>query len=146
MVVQFEPSLLSASLALGKAMHQESRYKNMGFSETKITQLLTNQNCFCALAKSGENYIGFIFGLIQESWFCEEKIGFDLGLYVLPEYRGKGLAALRLIQSFERHCKSKGCSQISLSSSASIYEEKALRLYEKLGYIKCGFTTYKNFI
>lgn len=145
MIVEFEPSLLNASLTLGKAMHQESRYKNMRFSETKITKLLTNPNCFCALAKSGGNHIGFILGLIQESWFCEEKIGFDLGLYVLPEYRGKSLAALRLIQSFERHCKSKGCSQISLSSSASIFEEKALRLYEKLGYIKCGFATYKNF-
>jgi hypothetical protein len=54
------------------------------------------------------------------------------------------MAPIRLIRAFEDFCKSKGCVEIRLSSSASIDEEKASRLYKMLEYKQCGFITYKN--
>ena len=146
MIIPYEPSLLPIAYKLGKMFHQESRYRDIPFSEEKISKLLDNPNCFCSLAKSGEDYIGFIFGLVQQSWFSDSKTGFDLGLFIVPEQRGKSMAPIRLIKAFEDYCRNQGCTEITLSSSASIYEKKALRLYEKLGYSKCGFITYKNIL
>ena len=125
-------------------MHEESRYRNMPFSEAKIATLLQNPNCFGSFAKAGDVYIGFIWGLVQDVWFSDCKTGSDLGLYILPEYRGKSMAPIRLIRAFEDFCKSRGCVEIRLSSSASIDEEKASRLYKMLEYKQCGFITYKN--
>ncbi len=126
-------------------MHEESRFRDMPFLESKIANLLKNPNCFCSLAKAGDVYIGFIWGLVQDAWFSDSKTGFDLGLYILPEYRGRSMAPVRLIKAFEDFCQSKGCFEITLSSSADIQEQKAFRLYEKLGYNKCGFVTFKTF-
>ena len=116
----------------------------MPFLEAKIANLLQNPNCFGSFAKSGDIYIGFIWGMVQEMWFSDCKTGSDLGLYILPEYRGKSMAPIRLIRAFEDFCKSRGCVEIRLSSSASIDEEKASRLYMMMQYNHCGFITYKN--
>ena len=132
------------AIQLGRRMHEESRYRNMPFSEAKIATLLQNPNCFGSFAKAGDVYIGFIWGLVQDVWFSDCKTGSDLGLYILPEYRGKSMAPIRLIRAFEDFCKSRGCVEIRLSSSASIDEEKASRLYKMLEYKQCGFITYKN--
>jgi GNAT superfamily N-acetyltransferase len=144
MIVLYEPSLLDATVDLAKKMHLESRYKDLPFISAKFETLLKNPSTFCALVKSDQKFIGGILGMVQESWFSSTKIGFDLALYMVPEYRGTTLAPIRLIKLFEDFCKQRGCCQISLSSSASIQDKSALRLYEKLGYINCGFTTYKN--
>ena len=144
MIIPYEPSLLPIAIQLGRRMHEESRYRNMPFSEAKIATLLQNPNCFGSFAKAGDVYIGFIWGLVQDVWFSDCKTGSDLGLYILPEYRGKSMAPIRLIRAFEDFCKSRGCVEIRLSSSASIDEEKASRLYKMLEYKQCGFITYKN--
>lgn len=144
MIVPYENSLLPVIHELAVSFHEESRYRDMPFSADKITRLLENPNSFCALAKSGERYIGAIFGMVQPSWFSEKNVGFDLGLYIVPAYRGKSLAPVRLIKKFEEFCHSKNCIEIALSSSANIHEDRALRLYEKLGYTRCGFISFKN--
>lgn len=144
MIIPYEPTLLPIAIQLGRRMHEESRYRNMPFSEAKIATLLQNPNCFGSFAKAGDVYIGFIWGLVQDVWFSDCKTGSDLGLYILPEYRGKSMAPIRLIRAFEDFCKSRGCVEIRLSSSASIDEEKASRLYKMLEYKQCGFITYKN--
>ena len=146
MIIPYEPSLLPIAIQLGRRMHEESRYRNMPFSEAKIATLLQNPNCFGSFAKAGDVYIGFIWGLVQDVWFSDCKTGFDLGLYILPEYRGKSMAPVRLIKSFEEFCRSKNCYEISLSSSVKVNDLTVSRLYEKLGYHECGFITYKNIV
>jgi GNAT superfamily N-acetyltransferase len=144
LIIPYEPTLLPIAIQLGRRMHEESRYRNMPFSEAKIATLLQNPNCFGSFAKAGDVYIGFIWGLVQDVWFSDCRTGSDFGLYILPEYRGKSMAPIRLIRAFEDFCKSRGCVEIRLSSSASIDEEKASRLYKMLEYKQCGFITYKN--
>lgn len=144
MIFLYESSLLRVVLDLGRKFHEESRYRDIPFSEEKIARLLSGPNFFCALAKSKNIFIGGIFGFVQQPWFSEEKVGFDLGLYILPEYRGKSMAPIRLIKAFEDYCHAQGCSEVTLSSSAGVRENNALRLYEKIGYEKCGFISYKN--
>jgi ribosomal protein S18 acetylase RimI-like enzyme len=144
MVVSYEPSLLPTFLAISRQFHLESRFKDVPYAQDKVTKLLSNPNAFCALYKVGDNHVGGMLGLVQEHWFTHAKVGFDLGLYILPSYRGRTSAPVRLVRAFEAFCESKGCFEISLSSSAQIHEQRALRLYESMGYKRSGFMSHKS--
>lgn len=143
MILRYEPRFQQIALQLGRAMHQESRYKNYDYSDKKILQLLQNPNVFCACSMVNDTVVGFFIGIVQPLWFSEQKIGFDLALYILPEHRG-GTYAIRLIKAFEAFCIEQGCVEINLSSSADISTELAQRLYAKLNYQPCGFISRKE--
>jgi GNAT superfamily N-acetyltransferase len=145
MIIPYEPKLLPVIQDAAKRFHVESRFREMPYSEDKITQLLNNPNVFCVLAKISNRYIGGMIGMVQEHWFSEARIGFNLGLYILPEYRGKSSAPIRLLKAFEGFCHSKNCFEIVLGSNSGIHEQRALRLYENLGYEKSGFVSHKRF-
>lgn len=144
MIVPYEPSLLPTFLNIAKQFHVESRFRDVPFAQDKVTKLLSNPNAFCALYKVADNYVGGMLGLVQEHWFTRSLVGFDLGLYILPAYRAKTSAPVRLVRAFEAFCESKGCFEIGLSSSAQIHEKRALRLYESMGYKPSGFVSHKT--
>ena len=131
-------------MQMGRAIHKESRFRAYNYSEAKILKLLENPHIFCAFSFTNETAVGFFLGFIQQIWFSEDKYGFDLALYILPEHRG-GTYAVRLIKEFEKFCAEHGCVEVCLSSSAEISTNSALRLYNKLGYKEIGFITRKGF-
>ena len=144
MIVRYDPSYKDVALRLGRAIHEESRFsERFSYSEAKILRLLVNPDVFCGLSIVNGEAIGFFLGIVQQMWFSETKIGFDLGLYILPKYRG-GTYAVRLIREFEKFCREKNCAEITLSSTAEISTELAERLYKKLGYKKSGFIARKD--
>ena len=143
MIVTYQPSLLPVVHDMARQFHLESRYRDMPFAQDKVTRLLAHPNGFCALAKTGNHYVGGILGIVQEHWFSAASVGVDLGLYVLPEYRGKSPAPIRLIKAFEAFCYSRNCFEIMLASSSNIHEDRALRLYQHLGYTRCGSISHK---
>ena len=145
MITRYDASFKDIALKLGRAIHEESRYKNFDYSEKKILRLLENPAVFCAFSIVDHKPIGFFLGIVQQVWFSETKYGFDLGLYILPEHRG-GTHAVRLIRAFEQFCKEQGCAEITLSSSAEISTALAEKLYKKLGYHNCGFISRKDII
>ncbi len=177
MIVPYEPRFQDAALKLGGAMHAESRYRDLQYSEKKVLALLQNPNVYAAFSIASpspakdwgvlpyppslraapcagvpksqndlgieETIVGFFIGIVQPLWFSEQKTGFDLALYILPEHRG-GTYAVRLIKAFEAFCAFKGCVEVNLSSSAEISTELARGLYARLGYQECGFISRKD--
>ena len=85
MIVHYESSLKSVALEFGKRMHEESRYKDLIFSDEKVLGLLEHPNTYCAYSKVNGVITGFFIGFIQELWFSRTKIGLDLALYILPK-------------------------------------------------------------
>src|ERR1700722_12618400 len=142
MIVRYHPGLKDVAMRLGRAIHAESRFRDYDYSENRILRLLENPSVFCAIAMQEKAPVGFFMGIVQQMWFSETKYGFDLGVYILPEYRG-GATVVRLIRAFEKFCKEQGCAEITLSSSADISTELARRLYARLGYQDCGFISRK---
>lgn len=144
MITRYNPAIhKELAIKMGRAIHAESRFRNYNFSEARILKLLDNPNVFCAFSFKEDQAVGFLMGIIQPIWFSEDKAGFDLSLYIVPECRG-GTYAVRLIKEFELFCKQNGCVEVNLNSSAEISTETALRLYKKLGYKECGFITRKE--
>lgn len=145
LIRRYEPCFREAAIELGRSMHMESRFRELEFSENKVLQLLERPNVFGAFSLTGNCITGFFLGVVQPMWFSEARFGFDLALYMRPEYRQRRTPdAVRLIREFEKFCAEQGCSEINLGSTAEISTESAKRLYAKLGYKECGFISRKE--
>ena len=60
------------------------------------------------------------------------------GMAVLPEWHGRGIAE-KLLQSAEAELAARGCSRVTLDTTGPL--QRAMRFYEKHGYIATGRTT-----
>lgn len=131
-------------LELGKYLHGESRYKDTKYNVQTIWNLLNMISQYperyqISYYKNKENkIIGFFIGQVTLEYFTGNIIASDLGMYVLPEYRGSRIF-LRLLQSFEDWAKSTGAKKIILYHSTGINPEKSKNLFPKLGYENYGY-------
>jgi len=85
------------------------------------------------LYKNGLENIGMC-KLIRQK-YRNEHILYLGGLAIHPDYFGKGFGK-KMMQEIIDFCKKKGVSRIELS--VAIHNEKAIRLYEKVGFTKEG--------
>ena len=85
------------------------------------------------LAYDNDLPIGFIYGYLkfQEGNFVDKSVAFIDALYVLENYRNKGIAKA-LINKFYDWCKENNISIVEISVFKDNIE--AINLYKKLGY------------
>lgn len=81
--------------------------------------------------------VGFIMGGVERPWYSPEPEAYEMLLAVFPEYRGSSVA-YRLIKSFMRTSKELGAVKVSVGTSLGIADDRALRLYERLGFTQTG--------
>ena len=75
-----------------------------------------------------------IVGFIREQKLKKKHKSFVWGMYVDPEFRGKGIAKKLLQEVINRAKKIYGLSKIILSVTTP--QTHALRFYENLGFVK----------
>ena len=143
MIIEYDKKWRDQAMAIGRRMHQESRFKNFKFDETQIEKLLNSGRCCVLLSIIDQQVVGFFVGVVTPQWFGPDLSGCDLGMYIDPEHRG-GTTAMRFMKKFEEYCQQKGCVTIALGSSAEISTDAARRLYTGLGYKECGFLAHKE--
>jgi L-amino acid N-acyltransferase YncA len=132
---------LPAICVLGRIMHEESTFAPMDYDVERVKQTigdLMHKSQFVVVAedKNGE-VIGGMAGMVTQSWFGSDMVANDLSLFIHPNHRG-GMLAVRLIKAFVQWARLAGAKQIRpgvISGNAT-----AVRLYEKLGFAKCGAT------
>lgn len=132
-----------AFIELSHKMHAESSFKDIGFNDSKVFNLVQDSDVFLALYKRDDKYIGFMLAGISTYFFGDETSSYDMALFVDPEYRG-GFAVVRLVQSYEDWARSKNVSEIYLSQFTGVDIDKTSKLYSKLGYTQLGCTTKKR--
>lgn len=131
---------LSAMVALGQAMHQESpRYRDMQFDTAKVGRLL--QHLVTAgdaagvvlVAEEGGLLIGGAIGIAGERWFGPDRYVTDLAVYLSPDHRG-GRAFMRLVDAFEEWTAAQGVTKLDIGVSTGVHVERTVCAYERLGY------------
>jgi len=128
---------------LGYLMHQESHYRFLDYSPTKIANLIerskTNPDSICVFVaeKNGE-IIGFFVGLKTEYWFGSDSMTCDLALYVKSDYRGCS-AAPRMLKAYETWAEGLDVKEINVGTSTDINSERTIGLYKKLGYSTASY-------
>ena len=143
MIVPYSPELFGVVNGLAQAMRDEGAFKNCGWNSEKFETLLARPDVFCALVGDERGYYGGIIGIISTQFFSDDVCASDLGLFVLPEFRG-GSAAIKLVKVYEDWAIANGAKEISLSQSTGIAIEKTMALYEHLGYELTGFSAKKE--
>lgn len=73
----------------------------------------------------------------EYSYFCEGKIPEISDLWIVPEYRGKGLATL-LIKELEKLAQKEGYEEIGIGVGLNSHYGAAQKLYFHLGYAPDG--------
>lgn len=141
-------------MAMGRALHAESpRYSVLSYSDYKVEQML--QRCIVGtlvtepaggafVAVKHGRLVGGIVGFITELFFSYEKIASDHTFYIVPEERGKGRAAVLLVQALEEWAAAQGAVDIVVGTSTRIEPEATASFYEKLGYQRYGYVMMKK--
>lgn len=78
-----------------------------------------------------------MLGAISELWFNRQKIATDMGLFIVPEKRGQGLA-IEFLTAYLDWAKAQGAREAYLGISTGVNVEATERLYSKFGFAKVG--------
>lgn len=130
---------LPALAVLGREMHDTSSYAGMDYDADRLKKTITelmNKSQFVVVAEgtNGE-LIGGMLGMCTQSWFGRDMVANDLALFVTRDERG-GMAAVKLIKAFVQWAKLAGAKQIRPGVTTG--HERAEKLFERLGFARCG--------
>jgi putative acetyltransferase len=105
--------------------YQYPLYPPESFQGINITQLDEGE-ITCFMARVDDDWAGCACLYITRQGLAEMK-----RVYVNPLFRGQGIASL-LIAAMEKKLKALGHRELFLETG--VFQEKAITLYEKLGY------------
>lgn len=134
-------------VGLTRAMHAEApHYAPYPFEPAKLKawgQLcIEDEHWLCLLAWHGREAVGFIAVGSVEMIFSSERTIDDLGLYVLPSWRGTS-CAVRLVRQMEAWAASRG-KVIRLGVTTGTNPEPTTRFLNRLGYRQTGVLLTKQ--
>lgn len=134
---------IDTCIELARDMVTESSYRDIPFHEAKMRStfnyiLYNPTQAFCFVACDDNNkVVGGILGYISEYIFSFEKVVSDYVLFLHPSVRGT-LCAARLVKEYTRWATEHGAMKAVLGITSEVEEERTGRLYEALGYRRCG--------
>lgn len=102
-------------------------------TDEKVKQLidpLLGKGCYYLIATDEDKLMGWILLGPSKDQFSDEIIGFIYELYVIQEFRRKGIAKHLMARAIE-HLKSEGYPEIRLGVFA---ENQAIQLYKQMGF------------
>ncbi|MFC7319897.1 GNAT family N-acetyltransferase [Halobacillus campisalis] len=117
---------------IGESLQEGSRgFYQIGRDQaSKMMQDVLDEDGQIQIAKDGETIIGWVLYGQQKDSFTGEDIGFIYDLFVMQEYRGRGIAK-SLMENAMTELKLQGMNSVRLVVYAGNY---AKELYEKLGF------------
>ncbi|WVH05410.1 acetyltransferase [Agrobacterium phage Alfirin] len=136
--LQHIPSLL----AFLEELHEETPTFNVTedhvWVESQLIRMIGDENhiMLCVTGDAGE-VIAVMFGAVGSQWYSPDLEGYEMLLAVSPRYRGSPVA-YRLINRFVGECKRRHAKTIFAGSSLGIHDERAVALYERLGFVRHG--------
>jgi ribosomal protein S18 acetylase RimI-like enzyme len=96
----------------------------------QLVEPLLKKDCYYLISTENNKLMGWILIGGSKDQFSNKTIGFIYELFVLDEYRGKGISK-QLINTAVEQLKQEGYSEIRLN----VFEgNKAIKLYENLGF------------
>ncbi len=102
-----------------------------------LDRMLADSSCWCALALAGgkARAVITVSTVLYVEWGRLGEIG---DLYVVPQYRGRGLAR-RLIEHANDWWRARGCSAVSATiAPADERRERLSQFYARLGFAQTG--------
>ncbi|MEJ9233291.1 GNAT family N-acetyltransferase [Peribacillus butanolivorans] len=96
----------------------------------QLVQPLLKTGSYYLIAIEDDKLMGWILLGASKDQFTDKMNGFIYELYVIEEFRGKGISK-QLMRTAINHLKQAGHSEVRLSAYA---KNQAIKLYEKMGF------------
>lgn len=134
---------LDTLVDFGKRLTKESpTFQHQGFDEDRAIQLFSHlidkhESIFLA-CDDYSNVVGALIGCIDVDWRTGQRLAFEQGVYVLPEYRATGSGS-ELVQYFVEWAKLNNADRIQLGTITGIHADKTVSFYQSLGFDLVGY-------
>lgn len=134
---------LPSLLALGERMHAESpRFSRLRFDADRLrstlSSLIGSDSGFLWVAENAAgNLTGGMAAVVVQHWASSDLVATDLALFMDPSARGS-LAPLRLLTRYRQWAAERGAKLIQVGVTTGVDTETTARLYEQLGFSRCG--------
>ena len=121
-------------------LHAESRFAHMHFDREDMkalieTGLIVPEYFFCEVITDDGQFAGALFASINKSFFGRDKWAQDILFFVLPEYRGRCVSALRRLGAhYQAWAQERGAKVIDLKAATGIDPERTSAFFEHLGF------------
>lgn len=102
----------------------------------RLVEPLLEKGCCYFIAAEQDTLMGWILIGSAKDQFTDETIGFIYELYVIQEFRGKGISK-HLMRSAMEHLQSEGYREIRLGVFAGNH---AIELYKQMGFTERNTT------
>lgn len=129
-----------ALVALGKRMHEITRFRMFPYDEKRVAQALKaalvhgRRRYVCFVAEDGEKQVaGTLLAVLERHIFSEQLIASVMHYDVLPERRMGG-HGLRLMKAFETWARNREVAEISFGINSGGAHEKVATFARRIGF------------
>lgn len=109
----------------------------------KIRSLVLSPKTLFLTAWDGNSLVGYTCGILHENIFNDRLRVSDVGVFVLPKYRGSSTSK-RLIEHMEQWAREQGAQEIWLGQTTGDDIDQVIKYYNRLGYKTKGFNGVKE--
>ncbi len=128
-------------IALGRAMHSESRYAVLPFSPEKLAdlgaRLIEWPDGFLQVASKDGRIVGLMAAFVTEHFCSTAKVAGEYALYVDRDSRGTR-AAPYLLRAYKAWAESRGAVLVSAGITTGVHTDVTAKLYSALGFKQVG--------
>jgi GNAT superfamily N-acetyltransferase len=143
MIIRLNTDHIEDVLAMLSYLHDESKEfsahpEDADWVTNSLIRMLNDpKHIMLGVTDPYGSLIAVMFGAVAPQWYSPRLEAYEMLLAVVPAYRGSPVA-YRLIKEFERESASLGACNITVGTSLGIADERAVALYNRLGYSHCG--------
>ena len=132
-------------LVLGRAMHKESAFSYLNWSDDKASKLFircVNNKNYCLFVSEKDGVLtGMIGGQVSEYFFGNDLILSDFVWFVDHENRGK-ITSIRLLKMFIDFGKQWNVAEVCIGVSTQVLLDRTDKLLKRFDFENVG-GTYK---
>jgi hypothetical protein len=132
---------------LASHMHQEGVYSPYNFNGNKLHRHIegyVDKEHSCGFVYIRDDTIqGAVFGHLDNHYFGDSSLAIQNGFFIKKEARG-GMAAIKLLRSFEDWAVTKDVDCICFSTSNNGKDDRWLKFCEARGYEHVGYVFHKK--
>jgi len=127
---------------IGRLMHEESPYWSaFKYSEERTAATLKRViDCempgIAVVYERAGKIVGGLIAVAVTHWACDMNQACDLGLFVVPEHRGR-CVSVALVREYIRWCKEVG-AECTIGISTGVDEARTEKLFELCGGTRGG--------
>lgn len=129
---------IAALVELGHICHEESRFAHLPYDTERVAARFTKMidrprtGTFFVAARPAPGQIsGLMIGVIDEYFFCDQRVASSIFFLVHPGHRG-GMSASKMVLAFRTWAQARGAVEMYVGVASGVAIQRTGRFLSKL--------------